>query len=46
MATYVKAHFEPAQWAVIKITSAPEHYIIAVCGVETDADAIAAALNS
>lgn len=45
MDTYVKAHYEPGRYAVIKVTSAPDYFVVAVCGVEADAIAIAAALN-
>lgn len=44
MDTYVTAHFFD-QYVVVKITSAPEYYIVAVCASLTDAAAIAAALN-
>jgi hypothetical protein len=44
MDTYITAHFFD-QYVVIKVTSAPEYYVVAVCGSYTDAAAIAAALN-
>jgi hypothetical protein len=46
MDTYVKGHLEPGRYVVIKITPAPEYYIVAVCGTETDANVAVAALNN
>lgn len=47
MITYVVAVFATAdQWAVVKVNSSgPSYTVVAVCTSESDATAIAAALN-